>query len=369
MNKPPILLVTQNFPPDTGGIQALMGALTQALVQSGHPVEVFADRIRGDSADIESRDFALRRFGGPRPLRRLVKRLAVARAVARHRPQVILCDSWKSVETLPSSPTRILALAHGMEFPASPSPRKEGRIRRALARATAVAPNSRYTAGLVQPYLSPGTACVPIGLPIPPQPAPGRAEQLYLRDLAGGRAPLLLTIGRLEPRKGIDAVLRSLPGLIARHPGLQYLIAGEGPDRPRLEAMARALGVADRVHWLGRVEEAMKAALFRAADLFVMPTRREGDSVEGFGLVYLEAAWHGLPALAGIDGGAADAVEHGVTGALCDGADPAAVEAAIADLLAAPDRLKDMGAQAAARVRSDFAWDRTLPRYLELVGL
>ncbi|NGM22957.1 glycosyltransferase family 4 protein [Roseomonas stagni] len=365
----PILLVTQNFPPDTGGIQNLMGSFAQALVAAGHRIEVFADRIRGDGPEVADGDFALHRFGGPRPLRRIVKRLAIARAMRRQPPLAILCDSWKSIETLPDSKAPVLALAHGMEFPAAPTARKASRIRAALARATAVAPNSRYTADRVRPFLAQPDACVPVGLPIPPQPMPGHADLARVQGAIEGTGPVLLTIGRLEPRKGVDAVLRSLPGLAARHPGLRYLIAGDGSDLPRLQTLAGELGVAERVQWLGRIDEAMKAALFHAADLFVMPTRREGNSVEGFGLVYLEAAWHGLPSLAGIEGGAADAIEDGVTGSLCDGADPAAVEAAIAALLAAPDRLKAMGAAAAVRVRSDFTWDRALPRYLHLMGL
>ncbi|WP_439551845.1 glycosyltransferase family 4 protein [Falsiroseomonas sp.] len=369
MVKPPLFVVTQNFPPDTGGIQALMGAFTQALVEAGHPVEVFADRIRGDAAELVSPGFVLRRFGGPRPLRRVAKRWAIARAAARRPPHAIICDSWKSIEALPPGVAPLLALAHGMEFPAGPSARKAARIRAALSRATAIAPNSRYTAGLLRPYLPPTVPCVPIGLPIRPQPLPGEAEAAQLRAMMAGEGPVLLTIGRLEPRKGIDAVLRALPGLVAGHPGLRYLIAGSGDDQGRLQALALELGVASRVIWLGRVDEAMKAALFQAVDLFVMPTRREGNSVEGFGLVYLEAAWHGLPSLAGLDGGAADAVEDGVTGMLCDGADGAAVEAAIGNLLAAPDRLRAMGERAAARVRAEFVWPRALPRYLALVGL
>lgn len=361
-----ILIATQTFPPDTGGIESLMGGFAEALAASGHRVEVFADRIRTGRADPAARPFALCRFGGPQPLRRLRKRLAIAAAL-RAGPAAILCDSWKSVAALPRAAPPPLVLAHGMEFPPEPRPAKLARIRAALARAGAVAANSGYTARLLRPLLAPGASCAVIAPPIAPQPEPGEADLAAARALVAGRGPVLLTLARLEPRKGVDQVIRALPGLARRHPGLLYLVAGAGADGGRLAALAAGLGVADRLRFLGRVEEGMKAALFRSADLFAMPTRREGASVEGFGLVYLEAAWHGLPALAGQEGGAADAVAAGETGALCDGADAAAVESALAALLADRASLRRMGERAALRVRAECVWPAVLPRYLALL--
>jgi phosphatidylinositol alpha-1,6-mannosyltransferase len=369
MDAPRILVATQNFPPDLGGIETLLGGFAAELARAGFRVEVFADRIRGGGAELAGPGFALGRSGGPRPLRRLLKRLRIARRIAAAPPRAIICDSWKSIEALPDTDVPILVLAHGMEYPAAPSSAKAARIRAALARAAAVAPNSAWTARLVQPYLTPRTRCVTVGLPIAPQQDPAEAALAEARRIAGGAGPVLLTLARLEPRKGIDMVIRAIPELSRRHPGLRYVVAGSGQDGERLGALAAQLGVADRVQLVGRVDDGMKAALFRAAGLFVMPARREGDSVEGFGLVYLEAAWHGLASLAGEEGGAADAVEAGRTGSLCDGSDPAAVEAAIASLLADPARLKEMGEAAAARVRADFAWPKVLPRYLDLVGI
>lgn len=364
-----ILIATQTFPPDLGGMEGLMGGLATALAAEGHVVEVFAGRIRSGRAELSTPDFVLRRFGGPRPLRRLLKRLAITRALRSGPPAAVIADSWKSVSALPggTGTAPLLVLAHGMEFPPDVAPGKAARIRAALARASGVAANSRYTLGLLGPHLPDGLRCAVVPPPIPPQPEPTPADLAAARALAGQDGPVLLTLARLEPRKGVDMLIRALPKLAATHPGLTLLVAGDGPDRARLVALAAEAGVAGRVRFLGRVEDGMKAALFRSADLFAMPTRREGASVEGFGIVYLEAAWHGLPALAGRDGGAADAVADGETGLLCDGADPGAVAAALATLLADPDRLQTMGARAAARVRAEFLWPAVLPRYLTLL--
>lgn len=363
------VIVTQTFPPDLGGMEELTGGLATALAAEGHAVEVFADRIRSGRAELTAPGFVLRRFGGPRPWRRLMKRVAIARALRGGPPSALIADSWKSIEALPrvTGGAPILVLAHGMEFPPDVTAAKAGRIRAALARATSVAANSRYTLGLLAPHMPPGTRCAVVPPPIPPQPEPSPADLAAARALIVGEGPVLLTLARLEPRKGIDMVIRAIPGLVAAHPGLSLLVAGDGPDRARLASLAAQAGMGHRVRFLGRVDPGMKAALFRSADLFAMPTRREGASVEGFGIVYLEAAWHGLPALAGREGGAADAVADGETGILCDGADPQAVQDSLAALLADRAALRAMGARASARVRAGFLWPSILPRHLVLL--
>ena len=98
-----------------------------------------------------------------------------------------------------------------------------------------------------------------------------------------------------------------------------------------------------------------------------MPARREGASGEGFGLVYLEAAWYGLPALAGREGGGAEAVLDGTTGLLCDGADQQAVAAAQARLLGDEALRRRLGEAAAHRARNEFGWDAAAARYRRLL--
>ena len=348
-----------------------MGGLARALAVGGERVLVLADHIRGRG--LEEPDWpsgiVLRRFGGPRPLRRLRKGMAARRLLTRLPLRAVIADSWKSLEVLPRAPVPSLVLAHGSEFPPSPSAGKRRRIERALAGAGAIAPNSAFTEGLLRPYLTPAAPRpVVVHLPVPPQPEPPAEARAVVAGLRG-EGPLLLTVARLEPRKGIDAVIRALPMLAARHPGLRYAVAGEGADRARLVGLAREMGVAERVHFLGRVDDSTRAALYAGADLFAMPTRREGASVEGYGLVYLEAAWYGLPALAGRDGGSAEAVLDGETGLVCDGADPAAVAEALARLLGDEDLRRRLGAAGAVRVRRDLNWEAVLPRYLRLLGI
>ena len=141
---------------------------------------------------------------------------------------------------------------------------------------------------------------------------PGDPLQARARFGLADARRILLTVGRLDPReayKGHDRVIAALPELLAAEPRLLYVIAGDGDDRLRLERLARDAGVSASVRFLGFVPAADLPDLYRAADVFVMPS-----TGEGFGIVYLEAMACGTPAV-GLDaGGAPDALRDGTLG-------------------------------------------------------
>ena len=173
----------------------------------------------------------------------------------------------------------------------------------------------------------------------------GEAQRLRAEMGLSGRR-VLLTVGRLDAReryKGQDRVIAAMPALVAEGRDLVYLIAGEGDDEARLRHLAREAGVADRVRFLGAVEPARLASLYRLADLFVMPS-----TDEGFGIAYLEAMASGTPALGLAAAGAVDALADGELGTLVSESELAA---AIARLLEAPGR---DGAALSAAVRARF---------------
>ncbi|MCI4665800.1 MAG: glycosyltransferase family 4 protein [Neomegalonema sp.] len=357
------LIATQCFPPTLGGIENYVGGLADALSQwGGGDVHVLADGVRRPE-DLE-KPYIVERFGGPKPMRRWWKRQAATRLLARGDCERIFVDSYKSIGVLPkrvSAP--VMCLAHGMEFPLSPRPEKARRIAERLSRANSVLANSNYTADLAAPYLSGSTQLRVVTPPMTPQPEPTQAAIAEVTALFLGAAPLIVTLARLEPRKGVDQLILALPQIAAKHPKAMLAVAGGGPDLPRLEELAREKGVAQRVRFMGRVTDDVKSALFANATLFAMPARREGASVEGFGIVYLEAAWHGAPALAGRDGGAVDAIRDGETGLLCDGADAQSVADALDDMLSTPDRLRAMREAARVWARSQL-WKQRISDFL-----
>ncbi|GAB4176507.1 MAG: hypothetical protein OHK0024_13920 [Thalassobaculales bacterium] len=161
--------------------------------------------------------------------------------------------------------------------------------------------------------------------------------QRFRPDPVAAPAPgrrVLLSLGRLHPAeryKGFDRVIAVLPRLLATVPGLVYRIAGEGGDRPRLEALARQAGVAGRVEFLGHVAEPDKPALYREADAFVLAGRGEG-----LGIVLLEAMACGVPIVASRLDGSREAAGDGRRGEICDPDDEADLVAAILRALARP---------------------------------
>ena len=150
-------------------------------------------------------------------------------------------------------------------------------------------------------------------------------------------AKVIMTLARLpglERYKGVDEVLQAMPALLHAEPKLKYLVAGDGDDRPRLEAKAAALGLGERVIFTGLIDEQEKADHFRLADAFVMPGRGEG-----FGFVFLEALACGVPAVGSTIDGSREALRDGLLGELVDPNDPESIRQGILAALAKPRQI------------------------------
>lgn len=172
-----------------------------------------------------------------------------------------------------------------------------------------------------------------------------------------GGSKVIMTLARLpgaERYKGVDEVLEVLPALLEKIPNLKYLVAGDGDDRPRLQAKAQSLGVADQVVFTGMVKEADKADLFRLADVFVMPGRGEG-----FGFVFLEALACGIPVVGSKLDGSREALRDGLLGELVDPANPECIQRGILQALAKPKCIPEG--------LSYFAWPAFAGRVAEAV--
>ncbi|MFO0919405.1 MAG: glycosyltransferase [Planctomycetaceae bacterium] len=149
-------------------------------------------------------------------------------------------------------------------------------------------------------------------------------------------SPVLITIGRLEPQKGIDLLLAGIPAVQSRHPEAHFLIVGDGPDRPALEQQARQLGIADHIHWAGRRDDVPQ--LLAASTALVLPSRWEGMPN-----VVLEAMAAGKPVIATQVEGIADLVIPGTTGWLIPIENPPMLAEAIVQILADSARAIAMG--------------------------
>ncbi|MDA0747911.1 MAG: glycosyltransferase family 4 protein, partial [bacterium] len=196
--------------------------------------------------------------------------------------------------------------------------------------------------------------------PLPPDPA--RIEQLGLQN-----KKVLLTLARLDQRKGHDTALRALASL--NRSDIVYLIGGKGREEPRLRELTSQLGLESQVRFLGFVPDADLPTIYNLCDIFVMPnrvtegTQLSGD-IEGFGISFIEAGACGKPVIAGRSGGAVEAVLDEQTGLLVDPRTEIDTAAAITRLLDEPGLSATLGAQARQRIQREFDW-RILARQLE----
>jgi glycosyltransferase involved in cell wall biosynthesis len=167
-----------------------------------------------------------------------------------------------------------------------------------------------------------------------------------------GHRPLVLFVGRLRHYKGVHVLLAALARLPAE---VQALIAGSGPLEACLRAQAQAYGVADRAHFLGTLDDEEVAALYHAADVFVLPSTNRAET---FGIVQLEAMACGKPVICTELGtGTSYVNQHGITGLVIPPNDPDALAAAVQHLLANPELRAAMGAAGQQRVVREFSSD------------
>lgn len=185
-------------------------------------------------------------------------------------------------------------------------------------------------------------------------------DRAVAQRMLGGRrdTPVILTVGGLVGRKGQDTVIRALPKIAEAVPDATYLIAGDGPDRTRLERLAESVGVSERVVFAGSVDDDDLPAVYALANVFAMVSREQagGCDVEGFGLVFLEAAACGKPTVGGRSGGIPDAVWEGHTGLLVDPLSTDDTAHALTRLLTDPSLAAAQGNNGREWVARDHRW-------------
>ena len=225
---------------------------------------------------------------------------------------------------------------------------QRGLLRRWRGAFGAVIANSESTRCRLAEGGWPVTAVIPNGTP--PQPA-----RPPLSD-----PPLVVFAGRLVPEKGADMLLRAFAAVHAALPEARLLIAGEGPERPALEALAAQLGLTAAVTWAGYVPPDELERRLAPAWVQVVPSQWD----EPFGQVAIEAMMRGTAVLASRAGGLADVVRDGQTGRLLPPGDEAAWTAALLEALRGRERAEQWGAAGRAVALAEYTLDRQLDRLL-----
>lgn len=251
--------------------------------------------------------------------------------------------------------------AHGEELTGWGRGNKFRAMRFALRHADMVLANSDFThdallnlIGLTPERIAVVYPTVDATRFLPKLPSADLRRRLGLTDTQ----KVILSVGRLQRRKGFDNVIRSLPSLIANGFDVHYVLIGIGEDHDYLCQLAHDGGISERVHLLGLIDYEELPRWYSACDVFVTPNRDIDGDTEGFGIVFLEAAASAKPSLAGLAGGTGSAVIDGETGLRVDGDRVEAIVEGLTLLLRDTELAREMGQRGRERVLASFTPQR-----------
>ncbi|HEY7478625.1 MAG TPA: glycosyltransferase family 4 protein [Actinomycetota bacterium] len=365
MDLPATLLVTNDFPPDVGGIQRTLASLVHELPADRVSVLCPTPADGEEAARDHDAEVPFRVLRQPEPflwptgdVRRRLH--AAARETG---AEVVLFGAIAPLALLGPSLAQAgipyVAAAHGFEYWTSIAPGTHALTRRATRSCSRVAVMcSAFIARRVR-------TAVPRPVPVSVL-YPGADTQRFRPDLPTDdlRAelrladrPVVVCVSRLVRRKGQDVLIRGLDRIRRRVPDATLVIVGSGPDEGRLRALA-AEAPRGAVVLTGGVPEVDLPRYYALGDVFAMPcrTRLAGMEVEGWGNVFLEAAACGRPVVVGDSGGARESLVDGETGILVHGSAVEEVADAVATLLADPGLAAKMGDAGRERVLRSYTW-------------
>ncbi|MEE1746011.1 MULTISPECIES: glycosyltransferase family 4 protein [unclassified Streptomyces] len=376
------LIVTNDFPPRPGGIQAFLHNM--ALRLDPGRIVVYASTWKRSPEGLAAtaafdaeqpfpvvRDPTTMLLPTPRVTRRSVRLLREHGCTSvwfgAAAPLGLMAPALRR-----AGARRLVATTHGHEAGWAQLPAARQLLRRIGEGTDTITYLGEYTRSRIAPALTAAAAARMAQLP------PGVDEKTFHPDSGGSRVraglglsdrPVVVCVSRLVPRKGQDTLILAMPAILAQVPDAVLLIVGGGPYAEELKRLAAQTGVAESVRFTGPVPWEELPAHYGAGDVFAMPcrTRRGGLDVEGLGIVFLEASATGLPVVAGDSGGAPDAVLDGETGWVVRGDSVEESADRIVTLLRDPELRRRMGERGRAWVEEKWRWDLLAERLRALL--
>jgi len=354
------IIVTQTFPPKIGGMQNVMGSLAKKLSLVNETIVLPDHNIPESHSILRTKiNFYFSNF--PKIIRGIIKKSKLKTILMPG--DIIICDSWKSVSAIPWCKNKIIILAHGQEYL---SKKKYLKIQKALDRSYKIICNSNYTKNLIlENYnIKEINLCL-----VPPTYSIDKNIKNHKKSEKKKDIVNLVSISRLEERKGYLYILNTLNFLIKKNilSNFKWLIYGEGPIKDKLENEIKKLNLSKHVLLFGKILDKKKLEILKEADLFVMPSLRVKNSIEGFGISYIEAAKFGVPSISGVDGGVVEAVINNKTGWNINPINTKKLESTLVNAINNHEKRKQYGLNAKKYFLKNFSGDKVFEKFLKII--
>ena len=366
------LLLSDIFPPKTGGsgrwFWEIYSRLPRAeyLIAAGEdPRQLEFDRTH-DLAIVRlpltMRQWGLRSWSGVSGYWGATARLK--RLIRKHGVRMIHCgrvlpEGVMALALKWRLGVKYLAYVHGEDVTTARESREHAfLVRRVLAGAELLVANSRNTRRILCDEWQVPEQKVRVLYPgvDTSRFVPASPDQRVREELGWGPRPVILTVGRLQKRKGHDQMIRAVRQLRDEFPDLLYVAIGDGEERAELERIVAAEGVQANVQLVGEIDDRRLIASYQQCDLFILPNRQVGEDIEGFGMVLLEAQACGKPVIAGASGGTSEAMDAPNTGRIAACETPEGMVPGVAELLRDRPLREAMGQRGRQWTVDNFDW-------------
>ena len=358
------LIVTRTFPPEVGGMQNLMWGLARSLAKIDL-IKVFADYSENHEEFDNKVSFSIERIKGIKLLRKYRKPHLVNEYLNQN-PKVkcVISDHWKSLELIKTNKKKI-CLIHSKEINHKKGSRLNKKVLEVLNNVDHVIANSNFTKNLAIELGVEDKRIIVINPGVDPAMEIPKNDLKKAEEILKGKKNRLITVSRFDKRKNHEKVIMAIRNLKEIYPDIIYTCIGYGDEEENLKKLVIELKLENYVIFLKDIPNDLKNALVAKSNIFIMPSIIHKNSVEGFGIAFVEAAQYGIPSIGGKDGGASDAIIHEKTGLICDGNNLDDIYSHI-DLIFRNNKYLEYG-KAAKLNSQNFHWDKIIESYKKIL--
>ena len=358
------LVVTRSYPPEIGGMQNLMWGLSNELSKN-YMIKVFADYEENHKNFDEEASFSIERVGGIKIFRKYRKAQLINEFIKKNKVEGIIADHWKSLELIKTNKRKI-CLIHSKEINHKKGTGPNKKMLSILDNVEIIIANSKFTKDLVINHGAKESKVIVINPGVNNKQKLDKKILDKVEILLKHKTPRLITVSRFDKRKNHEKVIMALRNLKQIYPSITYICVGFGDEEDHLKKLVEELNLNNQVMFFKNISDELKNALVAKSNIFVMPSIIHKKSVEGFGIAYVEAAQYGIPSICGVDGGAADAIQHEKTGLICDGNNLDEIYSSINTMLQNKKYLEY--GMAAKENSAKFKWHKIIEQYKKILN-